>query len=411
MRLLFLPFSITPFGSPDLIWYRAARLALTKGHTVWLSAYDWGQDNPDQYDALRRLGAQIDYRSRGISSENLWLRQLQRVGHKLRRDFTAYWRRLAALSRPDIIIINDPGVCHFLSAPGLYEWLITSEIPVVTISQYNDESGGFRPDLYTRARAIYSKLSASIFVSHRNLDVARRQLCLPLDRALVLDNPPAFEDLSVLPFPGGGAAKMAMVARLECKVKGQDVVLDILSRSEWQDRDWSLTVAGNGPDANYLQDLARYYGMEDRVRFIGHCGDVRSLWADHALLLMCSLGEGKPLALTEAMVCGRPAVVTDVGGNAELVEDGMTGYVAESATFKSFARAMERAWEQRFLWEKMGALAHAIVASRLALPPERQLLNLIETMPNSESVCMSITDNNKKAGMPNPRAFITNGSK
>ena len=47
--------------------------------------------------------------------------------------------------------------------------------------------------------------------------------------------------------------------------------------------------------------------------------------------MMCSAAEGKPLALTEAMVCGRPAVVTDVGGNAELIEDGITGFVAESA--------------------------------------------------------------------------------
>jgi glycosyltransferase involved in cell wall biosynthesis len=46
---------------------------------------------------------------------------------------------------------------------------------------------------------------------------------------------------------------------------------------------------------------------------------------------MASSGEGKPLALTEAMLCGRPAVVTDVGGNAELVSDRVTGFVTQSA--------------------------------------------------------------------------------
>jgi glycosyltransferase involved in cell wall biosynthesis len=95
---------------------------------------------------------------------------------------------------------------------------------------------------------------------------------------------------------------------------------------------------------------------------------------------MCSLGEGKPLALTEANVCARPAVVTDVGGNAELIEDGVTGFVAESATLNSFARAMERAWEKRSRWEEMGALAHTKILNRFEVLPERQLLELLESI-------------------------------
>ena len=52
-----------------------------------------------------------------------------------------------------------------------------------------------------------------------------------------------------------------------------------------------------------------------------------------------------PLALVEAMLCGRTAVVTDVGGNAEWIEDGETGFVAEAATAKSFGAALkERGW-------------------------------------------------------------------
>src|SRR5262249_50251205 len=84
---------------------------------------------------------------------------------------------------------------------------------------------------------------------------------------------------------------------------------------------------------------------------------------------MASSGEGKTLALTEAMLCGRPAVVTDVGGNAELVCDGVTGFVAQSATPGDVRDALERSWVERKSWEEIGARAHAWVARALDPPP------------------------------------------
>ena len=66
-------------------------------------------------------------------------------------------------------------------------------------------------------------------------------------------------------------------------------------------------------------------GLATRLQMCGFADDVRSVWSDRQILVLASSGEGKPLALTEAMLCGRPAVVTDVGGNVELVTDCVTG--------------------------------------------------------------------------------------
>ena len=54
------------------------------------------------------------------------------------------------------------------------------------------------------------------------------------------------------------------------------------------------------------------------------------------------------------MLCGRPAVVTDVGGNAEWIDDEQTGFVAEAPTAKSFGAALERAWLVQADWQQMG---------------------------------------------------------
>jgi glycosyltransferase involved in cell wall biosynthesis len=75
------------------------------------------------------------------------------------------------------------------------------------------------------------------------------------------------------------------------------------------------------------------------------------------LLVLPSRSEGTPLALVEAMLCARPAVVTDVGGNADWVEDDQTGFVAEAPTAKSFGAALERAWAARAKWQIMGKQA------------------------------------------------------
>jgi glycosyltransferase involved in cell wall biosynthesis len=101
----------------------------------------------------------------------------------------------------------------------------------------------------------------------------------------------------------------------------------------------------------------------------GFTDDVRSVWLGQQILIMTSSGEGKPLALTEAMLCGRPAIVTDVGGNAELVSDGMTGFVAQSATVASVRDALERSWVERSSWEAMGVRAHDWVTRALDPPP------------------------------------------
>jgi glycosyltransferase involved in cell wall biosynthesis len=48
------------------------------------------------------------------------------------------------------------------------------------------------------------------------------------------------------------------------------------------------------------------------------------------------------------------AIVTDVGGNTELVEDGITGFVAASPSVQAVDDALERAWEAREAWREMG---------------------------------------------------------
>ena len=77
------------------------------------------------------------------------------------------------------------------------------------------------------------------------------------------------------------------------------------------------------------------------------------------MLLLPSRFEGLPLALVEAMWCARPAVVTDIGGNAELCMDNETGFVAAAPALGLLEETLERAWNRRNDWQNMGKLARA----------------------------------------------------
>jgi len=93
------------------------------------------------------------------------------------------------------------------------------------------------------------------------------------------------------------------------------------------------------------------------VEFAGHTHDLAAVWRTHHGLVLPSRLEGTPLALYEAMLCHRLAIVTDVGGNAELIEDNVSGFVAATPSVAALDEALERAWARRAEWRELGLAA------------------------------------------------------
>jgi len=86
-----------------------------------------------------------------------------------------------------------------------------------------------------------------------------------------------------------------------------------------------FVVAGDGPLRADLERKASSLGLGDRFRFLGYRSDIPELIASLDLYVLPSLWEGLPLALLEALAMGKPIVATSVGGNPEVVEDGVQG--------------------------------------------------------------------------------------
>ena len=124
-----------------------------------------------------------------------------------------------------------------------------------------------------------------------------------------------------------------------------------------------LVVVGEGPLHGDLTREAQIHAPH-RVQFLGERTDLRPvLWAADALAVT-SASEGVPGALIEAGMCGVPAMTVDVGYVREVVVDGVTGYVADSAEVGTLADALTRTLADR---SQMGAAARCHCVSRFDL--------------------------------------------
>lgn len=297
------------------------------------------------------------------------------IDYKLRK-----WKQIDF----DQLIISQGDSFEVIANSDFYDYLMNFEGHIYIISQLNFEHKPLGQELIIKARELYTKAQKVIFVSKRNWEVAQHQLAMPLINGYVIDNPLNLKSLDAIHFPSAdGIVHFASVARLDTTFKGQDLLIQVLSSAKWKSRSWKLHFYGQGTDLYYLQELVKYYALVQFVIFEGHLKDIRDVWRVNHVLLMPSIAEGKPLALQEAMICGRPAVVTDVAGNAELIKDEETGFVARASTVELIDEALERAWQQKSNWPKIGLKAHKWAMQNIDLTPEETLFDLITSFENS----------------------------
>jgi glycosyltransferase involved in cell wall biosynthesis len=295
-----------------------------------------------------------------------------RIWNKLSFSRSRSYDRLRRF-RPELAIISQGG------NSGGFEWANACRqagIPYVMIVHCNCEHWWFQ-DQFKQAGDSYTAARKVFCVSRKNLDLLRLQIGEPLLNAEVVRNPFNVSPDNAVVWPNeNGLWRMACVARLFLAAKGQELLLQTLAREEWRNRPVELNLYGTGVDEQALRRMAEVLNLKN-VHFRGHVNDVATIWEQNHILVLPSRFEGLPLALVEAMWCGRPAVVTDIGGNAELCVDGETGFVAPAATLESFSQALERAWERREDWAEMGRAARASVEKTIPKDPVGLFCNLL----------------------------------
>ncbi|MBI5657486.1 MAG: glycosyltransferase [Geobacter sp.] len=118
-----------------------------------------------------------------------------------------------------------------------------------------------------------------------------------------------------------------------------------------------LIIAGQGEEEHALKALAADLCIEENVRFIGLRDDLGEIYQLFDVFLLTSFSEGISVTLLESMATGVPSVVTDVGGNHEVVVEGKTGYLTEVNDSVMMAARIMELLEKPELAAQIGAAA------------------------------------------------------
>lgn len=352
------------------MWSQAAERINKEGPVVRLNVAHRPTDPP----AIKRLeqsGCKVTRRRNQTMERARILRLLDRVS--LRTVGKSYdW---LDHSKPDLVIISQGA-----DADGLpwMEACLKRGLTYVTIVHLVRDSGWRNDSETARLRAAYLASQATLFVSQANLETTEAHLATPLPNAAVIRNPFGVDYDTRPAWPGGTQFRMACVGSLEPSHKGQDVLFQVLRQEKWRHRPIQVTLYGDGGGAETLARLKEMWSLE-MVKFGGFLDPAR-IWEREQALVMPSRREGLPLAVVEAMLCGRPCIVTDVGGNAEVVEDNITGFLAAAPTTPLLDEAMERAWNRRNEWRALGEAGAKRIRELIPRDPVGDFIQLVYSL-------------------------------
>jgi glycosyltransferase involved in cell wall biosynthesis len=280
------------------------------------------------------------------------------------------WRFVRSLlaERPDVLFVTDYATGRF-DVLCLLAWMLGCPLVARHAGSVPDRYIGRAAKRWTIPRA--SKLIAS---SREELEMLATRYGVPPDRLAViltpidvqafcpLDRAVACRDAGLDP----ARRYVVFMGRLD-RVKRVDAIIRCFAEAAAKHADAELLIVGEGPEKAALVELAATHGR-GRIRFLGWISDVDAkarLYTTAECLVLNSRKEGFPRVVAEAMACGTPVLSSRVGGVAELVAEGETGWL--------FAPGDERTLTQRLEFVLAEPAVVAAMRPRARLMAERRV--------------------------------------
>jgi glycosyltransferase involved in cell wall biosynthesis len=269
------------------------------------------------------------------------------------RDLRASREIQAALQslRPDLLATHSSKagilgrfVAHRLGIPAVFTahgWSFTPGIAPI------------HAGLYRVIERLAAPLSSKIItVSEFDRRLALEAGIAPEDRVATVHNGIPDVPAQRRASPDRNPARIVMVARFEPQ-KDHATLLHSLAGLLGQP--WELDLVGEGPLRGSMEQLVRTLGLGTRVRFLGQRADVDACLAACQISVLSTNWEGFPLTVLEAMRAGLPVVATAVGGVAEAVEEGDSGYLIGRGDVTLLRDRLGRLLSSPGLREEMGS--------------------------------------------------------
>ncbi|HEY1288924.1 MAG TPA: TIGR03088 family PEP-CTERM/XrtA system glycosyltransferase [Burkholderiales bacterium] len=128
-----------------------------------------------------------------------------------------------------------------------------------------------------------------------------------------------------------------------------------------------LALVGDGPMRPAVERLVQQEGLAERVWLAGERADIAEVMRGLDCFVLPSLGEGISNTILEAMATRLPVIATRVGGNAELIESGLTGLLVPPADNDALADALGQYSTDRAIARRHAKAARRVAQSRFSL--------------------------------------------
>ena len=362
-----------PWGGSEVLWHKVAKRLQAEGHELAINYKFWPHTAKELLE-LEQAGAKLSFRGKPLTpaeSRKAFMGKL--IG---RQPAPQQW---VHDERPDAVLIT---LGYHPDRIPVADECIKQGIPYGINLQCASNFFFIHSNVLEDFRRWYSSASRVYFVSDENRNKLKNNIGMELDNSEIIANPfnVAFDANPSFP-ENQEEYRVAVVGRVHFQSKGQDLVIDVLRRPKWKDRNLKVVFYGHDQgNMAQLESLVELYGLQDKVEFGGYLSNIQEVWENNQALLLPSRYEGAPLVVIEAMLCNRMAITTNIGRNEELIDDGVSGIIAEGATINLIDDALERAWEKRDQWKQMGEMAGKHIRERYPEDPVQEFADRIKAL-------------------------------
>ena len=169
--------------------------------------------------------------------------------------------------------------------------------------------------------------------------------------------------------------------------KGVEVLIRAVASNK--DRKIRLNLVGNGAEEPHYRRLAGELGIGDRIRYWGRVPneEMAKVFRETDIYCLPSVWpENQPVSITEAMASGVPVIASNLGGSRELVQDGVTGYLAEAGNAEDLAAKIRAMCDDAEMREQMGQAGQKRMAENDYRRNARKLAELYRSLePKKET--------------------------
>jgi glycosyltransferase involved in cell wall biosynthesis len=297
-------------------------------------------------------------------------RTLRIAGHTIRVAHGADLARLAAL-QPDVVHVHGEFNLDNLRVSRLFRCPVVISPHGACHAVVIEKSNRLAKRGYLAAENLLLRRHVRMF--HALSPAEAKQLesvfpritryCAPEGPSVPVQNGAPRQQRLQAPPPGTRSITALFVGRLDVYTKGLDILLDAFAMAEARDRRWPLRLTLAGPDWKgglaLLRARAETLGIRDRVQFTGALtgSEVAAVLAAADIYVQLSRHEGFPLSVVDALLAGKPAVLSDAIGTISYPE--------------------------------IAALPHVRVVPPLPAPAVRAILQTIEALPESTGAARS----------------------